>query len=483
MISRKFLQSSVIYSFVGALPYASGLILIPLFIQYLTPAQFGANAIYLTLLYFIQILSTFGLDNYIGINYFDYKDNAERLKEFIGNVLLALMILGGFIFISVLCFGNFIFTLVYDKENFEFYPFGLITVLSAIFNGFFKSYSSLLVNQQKATLFFWLNLSNFILTIAASVTLIYAYPYTLYGPTLGRLIPAVISASLSVLLMLYFHGFSYNFSFFRGMFNYCYPLLFYALLLWVVNYIDRNIIYKIMKDPTYVGIYDVIVKITLVIDMLQIGLANTMHPKIFTIWKDKNLKESTPEVNRYYNAFTGVTLLIIPLFDLVVPLVVPLFISKQIYLDSFEFIGILSLGFATKGWFYMFLAPLFFFKKTKVLPKVFAFSALFEIVFGIILVHYFQLWGAVIAGFLVKFLQGILLYFESRKVFSFRFNRWKIVFLPLIFIFMVVICQLFMTRGSQVWFFLFQFLITSGLVYITYRKELMTLLRQMTGRN
>ena len=73
MISKNFFKSSLIYSVVGALPYASGFILLPVFIKYLSQEQVGLNALYFTIIYFVQVFSTFGLDSYIGISYFDYK--------------------------------------------------------------------------------------------------------------------------------------------------------------------------------------------------------------------------------------------------------------------------------------------------------------------------------------------------------------------------------------------------------------------------
>jgi O-antigen/teichoic acid export membrane protein len=73
MITRRFVQSSLIYSIVGALPYTSGFILIFWFTRYLTPAQFGVNVLYLTLMYLVQIIATFGLDMSAAVMYIDYK--------------------------------------------------------------------------------------------------------------------------------------------------------------------------------------------------------------------------------------------------------------------------------------------------------------------------------------------------------------------------------------------------------------------------
>jgi len=477
MISRQFFKSSLIYSLVGALPYTTGVILIPFFASQLTPAQFGLNALYLTFMYFVQVIATFGMDTFLGINYFEHKDDKQKLREFVGTVLMTLTVIGTLVGTLLLISGSSIFYLVFQGDDaMQFFPFGLITVFSAIFNGYFKSYSSLLINQQRPVRFFWLNISNFILTLGASLAILYIFPYTLYGPIVGRLIPAAISCGISVFLILGEFGFQYNKKFIRGMSSYCIPLVVYAIMFWIVTYIDRYIIKYFLVDPTFVGIFDIAVKLTMGIDLVQIGLANTIHPKVYTIWKDQNIRESTLEVNRYYNGFTAITLLIIPVVTIAIPLLVPVVITKTIYYQSFAFISILCLGFATRPWFYLFLAPLFFFKNTKVLPKVFFFSAVFQIVVSSLLVYRFGLMGAVWSNFLVKPVQAFFLWLESRKIFTFRLNIWKIFYLPLIFICTVIFSEFFTNNGNRLWFGAGQLLVSLALVWFTYRNELLLMI-------
>ncbi len=479
MISKQFFKSSIIYSLVGALPYTTGVILIPFFTERLTPEQFGVNALYLTFMYFVQVVSTFGLDTYIGINYFEHKDNKQRLREFIGTVLMILIVIATLISFLMAAGGNLIFHLVFRSAgSMNFFPFGMITVFSALFNGVFKSYSSLLINQQRPERFFWLSLSNFILTLGASIALLYLFPYTLYGPIVGRLIPALITGLVSVILILREFGLTFRRDFLRGMWNFCSPMVIYAIMVWVVNYIDRYVIMHFMADPTFVGIFDFAVKVTLGIDLVQIGLANTIHPKVYNIWKDGNLRKSTPEVNRYYNGLTAITLLIIPAVVIVVPLLVPIVVKKVIYYESFAFLTILSLGFATRPAYYLFMAPLFYFKKTSVLTKVFFFSALFQVVVSCLLVWKFGLLGAVWSNFLVKPVQALLIWSESRKIFTFRINAWKIIFLPLIFIALVILGQFFTTSQNLIYVAMSELLLSIALVWATYRRELLSVLRQ-----
>jgi O-antigen/teichoic acid export membrane protein len=478
MISKGFFKSSFIYSFVGALPYASGIILIPFFTKFLTHEDYGANEIYLILMYIVQILASFGLDTYIGINYFEHKDNKKRLGEFVGTVFIALTVLGALMLAAGASSGRLIFQLIFDKkDHMMFFPYGFITIFTAIFNGFFKTYTSLLINQQRPVRFFWLNILNFILTVVLSLILLNAFPKTLYGPILGRLFPAIIACILSILLVVDEFGLKARKEFISRMIGFCVPVVVYLLFSWVVSYIDRFIIRHYL-DMTFVGIYALAIKIAMLIDILQIGLANTIHPKVYSIWKDNNLNESTLEVNRYYNGFTAVTLLIIPIFMIAVPIAGPFFIKDPFFYRSFTFISLLCLGFATRGWYYMFLAPIFYFKKTKVLPKVLFFTALFQILVSILLIKYFSLWGAVVASFAVKPFQALMLFIESRKIFKFKINRWKLFYLPVLFIIMIIGSEIFLGNYNRILIGILQFIVTGSLVISVYRREILVMFRK-----
>jgi O-antigen/teichoic acid export membrane protein len=483
MISRDFFKSSIIYSLVGALPYASGFLLLPWFMAYLTPKQFGINALYIALMYFIQIVSSFGIDMSAGVMYFDYKDDKAKLREFLGTVFISIAILGAVTFVVFSMGGLRFFNFVFKSSDFiELFPFGLFTIISGIFNSIFKTYSGLLINQQRPIRFLWLNLSNFVLTIGGSLTLLYLFPHTLYGPILGRLIPAVLVASVSLTMVGREYGLTWNPAYIKKILAYCYPVMLYALLTWVVTYIDRFLIVRLMGDTTYVGIYDFAVKLVIGLDLVMTGLINTINPKVYNLWKEGTLTGSNNEINRHYNGITAFFLLVIPLFVIIAPILIPIVIHKQIYYEAFGFLAILAAGYATRVWFYMFLAPLMYFKKTVALPRVFLISAFFNVLVGIVLIRHFGLIGAVWTNFMVKPLQALLMYFECRKVYSFRLNAWKIFYTPVIFIAIVLLSEILAPANLKFQIEAGQFMVAVVLVYFAYRKELVPLLRKIAGK-
>ncbi|HPS17139.1 MAG TPA: polysaccharide biosynthesis C-terminal domain-containing protein [Bacteroidales bacterium] len=442
------------------------------------------NTFYLGILYLVQILSSFSLETFIGINYFDYKNDLNKLKSFIGTIMITLIILG-LIVISIFSVGgDFFFKLVFQtilKSNAEiiFYPWGLMTVFSAVFTGFLKTYSSLLINQQRPIRFFWINILNFSFTMIISISLLFAFPYTLVGPMWGRLIPTIISFATIMFFIIKEYNFKFNSEYLKGMKAFCLPMFFCAVFIWIVGNIDRYVIEYFLKDVSLVGVFDLAIKCTLVIDFLQVGLVNTIHPKVFNIWKDNNFKESTTEVNRYYNSLSALTLILIPLILIFVPLLFPIVVKNSFFYQIYDYLPILCMGFATRVYFYLFLAPIYFFKQTKVLPKVFLFSAIFQIVSSAILVKYFGLMGAVWANFIIKPIQALFLYFESRKIFKFKFNKMKLIYLPLFFIIMVICSEILFYHEYLLQKSICILVITSFLIYIVYKKELKMLILQI----
>jgi hypothetical protein len=74
--------------------------------------------------------------------------------------------------------------------------------------------------------------------------------------------------------------------------------------------------------------------------------------------------------------------------------------------------------------------------------------------------------------------QALLIWTESRKIFTFRINQWKIIYLPLIFMAVVIACQLFTNKENLLWFAAAQLLLSITLVWVTYRNELMGLFQK-----
>ena len=478
MISRKFFKSSIIYSVIGALPLATSFILLLFYANILSTDDLGLLALYIPIAFLVQIIVNFAMDTSIGVHFFEFKDQPEKLKKYIGTIAGLLLVIGVLFALFSLISGNLIFETFWPRKELKFYPYGFLSILTGISNSFFKTYTNLLINQERPNRYFWMNISTFVMTIFFSLGLLYLFPGTLIGPIWGRFIASFVNSVVAYYFFRTEFGITISRPFLPGIFIFCLPVFLFIFIGWILSSLDRFII-KAMMQSADVAIYDFIVKCIVVLEFLQSGLSVAITPKIFNLFKEKNLKESSQEMNRYFNGFTIVNLFIIPLMVIIIPLIIPLLVKNQDLYKGFSFVGLLCLGFVTRSLYTMYSLPIYYFKKTKLLPVIFGIAAVFQVSFSIIGIKEFGLIGIVYAGLLSKFIQVFLLYLGSRKVFTFKVNKTKQYYLPLFYVFLSLASFFALHRNPGLWVYSLQLVIIYIAIILVFRKELIQLLGEL----
>ena len=346
-----------------------------------------------------------------------------------------------------------------------------MSIITAIFNSYFKTYTSLLIGQQLPIKYFIVNFVNFIFTILISTVGLFLFPNTLIGPMWGRLLSGVIIFSIAFYFFTNEFGLSFNKNSFNSIIKYCLPVTIYGFLTWIITYSDRFIItYYINK--TELAVYDTAIKFTFLLEYFQVGLAQTIYPKIYSIWKSENINESNNEINKYHSIFTAISILGIPIFILIIPLFIPILIHNKDYYISFNYLALLSIGFALKGLYNMFHSPILFFHKTNVLPKIYLIMILFQIPLTILLVKYHGIYGAIYSTIIVKFIQIILTYYESKKIFNYNYNKTKLLYLPIFYMAFVFIFESATPIKFQNLSRVIQLIVTIFIISFTYKNEI-----------
>lgn len=475
MIRRKFISESLIYTLTGALPLASGLVLLPFYTNWLTSDQFGLLALYIAITMFLQILFNFGFDNYIGISYIDNKSKPEIQSEIIGTIVLSLLLIGAIVITFSLVVGESVFQAFNKsgsgKTQLLFFPFGFMAVVTAFFNSMFKTYTSLLIYQQRSGRYMIMNLFNFVLTITISLTWLRLNKFSLEGPMWGRLLSGAGIFLLAVFLFNREFRLRFSRQYWPLFRKFLLFLVIYQLLSWILSNIDKFIIGHLLS-PTDVAIFDFAIKCLVVIEFLQNGLSSAIIPGVFSHWANESGDSTNTDVRRYFNGFSALSTIAIPVYCLVVPLLVPLVITEAVYFESFRFLPVLGLGymFITLRQIYSF--PLLAKKRSDLLTRAFTYSALVQIVITVIAVKYFGLWGAVWASLLSKPFQILFMYQQSRKVMQLDLSVRKQIILPVAIVVSVLLSYLAF-ESEQYFAIMFLYaLISFVFTYLFYRKEI-----------
>lgn len=471
MISKNLIKSSFIYTVVGALPLGSAFLLLLFYTNYITKTDYGALVLYISFTLFIQILVNFGLDTYIGISYFEHKHDKNLLNQRIGNIAAYLLIVGVLSCLVFYIIGKPLFSIVFKGGDLSFFPYGMMSVVTAFFNSFFKTYSNLLINQLRPEKFAVINLANFFMTICFSLTGLFLYPYTLIGPMWGRLL------SGAGIFLIAFFSFQKEFPIrlqlgesLRTTLSFSLPVLIFFLLSWLISNIYPWILKRYISLDE-IAIFGLALQFTLLVEFILNGLSSAFIPRVYEIMKEHDLHRSTPEINKYFSTFNALSLLIIPFITFILPLIMPVLIPKD-YSQTYLIFSLLNISFVTRGLYNYFLVPIYFHKKTRVLPKIYAYTTVVQIIISILLIKYFNIWGAIWANLITKIIQDIFLFNESRKFFTFNFNVIKLIILPLLVLVIIIVCEYFASANNIHIIHLIELLMSFALVWLVYRKEL-----------
>lgn len=472
MISGKFIKSSLLYTIGGAMPMASGLVLLPFYTNMLSLELYGTLMLYIVFSLFMQNITSYALDAYINVHYTDVKDDKAAASRMIGAVAGLLIVIGVGASLFAWFAGKPLFDLSFNRTgNLDFAPWGFMSVVTGFFNGFFKAGTNLLIFRREPERFLAFNFFNFLLTIAISLVGLYMYPGELIGPMYGRLLSGAGIFLLTLIFIWRNYGINFSFGHLKGLHRFCLPYVFYLILVWLVTNLDRYIINDAL-DAGKVGLYDFAVRCTLLISLVQDGLVAAINPVVYSLWKDSGRNESLPESNRYFNVYGAIGILFIAGFSLVIPLAIPWVVKNEDYYTTFVFMGALASGFATRGLYHYFLLKILYLKKTHLLSVAFGLSALVQIPLTLYFAREWGLAGAVLASIAAKAVQVLFLYVVVRRHFVIRLNPWKMIVLPLFYIGASVALWYASDTYHWQWYALL-FVVTGAFVFLIYRKEIL----------
>lgn len=481
MISGRFLKSTLSYSGAGALPMLSGFILLPFYTNLLSTPDYGLLMLYVGFSLLIQVLVSYSLDAYIGAHYVEVKDDYVKRKVLLSNVAGLLLFIGlSFIIIAYLI-GQPVFDSTFNRSNsLQFFPYGIMSVVTGFFNGFFKVYTYLMVFEKKPGKYFIYNFVNFVLTIAISIAGLYMYPDSLVGPMFGRLLSGVGIFLISLIGVGVQYGISFRFSQLKGLHAFCFPYMLYVALVWITSNLDRFIINDILS-ARYVAVFDFAVKCTLLIDFVQGGIVTAINPEVYEIWNKNQSTGTTKETNRYFNTMTALSMVVICGFMIVIPFIIPWFVKKTEYYESFALMGILAGSFATRGLYHYFLSILIYLKKTKMLLIIFAISAAIQLPATWLLTKYFGIGGTVISVLLAKIIQVVILYLKTKKYFTIEINLMKMVYLPALMIAILGLIWWISPEWNVFWY-LGLLAATGAMLFVLYGSEIKLVVTKFAGK-
>jgi len=380
----------------------------------------------------VQIFVTYSFDTSIYNYYHDYKKDNDKLSVFVSSVFSFILLVSLATSITLFLLGNWIFEKVYREIQLSFYPYGILSVATGIFQAVFKVNSSLLQTQEKAGSFLRFNLLSFSLIAGLTVLGLYLFPNNLIGPIGGRLLAVGISG-IWVLGSIYKEfGFHFDFTLIKSTFGFNHPSLLYQLMMWANLTFDRYILAP-FTNVAVVGIYDFAAKCLTAIEFVLGGLYNSFFPKVLGITALQTEKKATVEINRYYNGLTAVTIALVTLCVFGMPIVLQWIVrwfGKPQYLDVIQWMPYIAITYLLRSMRYYVAMPYAALKYSKPLPLFYLAIVSTKVFAMILLIPRYGIQGVIIATWIGYVVEVLILYLGVKNKFEIHFNIFKLVIAP-----------------------------------------------------
>jgi O-antigen/teichoic acid export membrane protein len=470
-ISKTFLKSSLIYTLAGTLPMASAIILLPFYIAYLSTADFGALSVYFAFSLFIQILTTYSFDTSLYIHFHEFKNDHPKLSSFVSSAFVLMLWIGLGVGVIFTLIGDFVFAKVFTDKEIAFYPYGLLTAVTGIFQALFKVHGNLLQSRERPQLFFWSNVSSFALVVVFTFAGLKLFPGTLVGPVGGRLLAAVFSGLWALTRIFREFGFHFNYPLLKTSFSFNFYTFIYQLLQWVINYLDR-IIMVFYLTLSAVGVYDFAMKCLLMIEFILNGLHNTFYPKVVSTVMAQTSKGSTPDINRYYHGFICVIMILISVCILTFPWLIETFVNKPDYQESIRFIPYIALIYIFRALRLFFAAPYGILKYTKPMPAIYLLVSGVKIGLTVLLIKNYEVYGVIASSLISAVLEIVLLRFNLGEKFIFRYNLFKVIVAPMVLFGLILGLEPWLGAKYPFAVHSFYMVCCGGILWWIYRREI-----------
>lgn len=402
---RNIIKNMSIVMFANVLKLCLGILLIPIYVSYVSPEELGKFDLVLSFLPIINQLISMGLTNSLPKFYLKSNDSAYLI--YIRNKLFQ----NSLVAIGFLCFIYFLFY-SYLADLIGLYAFFLFLILLFIENITFVQFRIYNLNE---------NFKKH--SIVALITDLIRYLFIIiFVIIMDDKLLALLFGTIISCLFLYLQTYKDNNSYFNEIVTltesqilelkyYSTPLIFLGLSGFFYLSLDMIIVSVFASSMNEAGYLGMAQRLTIIVSLVITSVATVLG---ITIFKTKNMNNLLKIQNKYLYFLLFFVFLISSLFIITEKQILQYLLSDN-YKESYS-IGILLI--MSLFWnkcrenieFYFLIK-----NQTKLITKIFAFFTIFNLLLSVFFVNIYDALGVVFATNLSFFFHSIILFYLAQK--------------------------------------------------------------------
>ena len=463
--SLKFITGVAgIYAVGDVLVKGLNYLFLPIYAQYLSPAEYGLISIHDAIRMIAGILISFGLIGAI-LRFVHVVQDQKDFRELFGAMWMFLVIVPGLICLFLLTFLNNERLVLFRTISFD--PFIKYTLIIAYLStAFILLPSTLFRAQQQARQYVLLGLFGAIATIVSILIFIVVRNEGAYGWIKGMVVGAGITSLVSILILLRLVKPNFSFNLLRPALVFSIPLMPHFMAQWILNVSDRMILERFVELPI-LGVYTLGYQFGLAYQVILIGINNALIPQYGKATK----RTDEFELLRRMNTFYVLAILIIGLFISLLgkDVVTTLFPSE--YHSAMAYIPWVVLGYLSVGLYFI---PTNFLTvglgRSRGIAIASITAATFNVALNLILIPRFGAIAAAVNTAIAYSLLAVIVYLLARQQGELPVERSRIGKLLITFAVIFILGSILLNFTPVINLLLFAAMLISSLIPLTLMK-------------
>lgn len=408
---RRVFGGAGIYTVGEALSKSVGLFLIPLYTRVLTQAEYGIVGYLEAVLRLLAAIAGLGLLGAQSVHYWDHVRDDRAVGRLLSTMNLT-HVATGCILIMVAVALVLIGLFDGPSSSVLHAPFVLLTVATALLRNLGDNVLGWYRTTKQYVVASVLHGVRFLTLVVYLVVGILLMQRGVYGYAIGTTAAAATFAAIFYPAYLRYFRWPPSWADFRYGVGFGAPIVVHLVALQVHSALDRVILERFVSLEL-LGLYTLSATMASGLNVLIVAFNNAFQPSYFSL-----MASDSPSVNKIVATFKVWLLLltVLAVIALLVSKVVVVAIAGDHFLGSVTSLRILFLAVYLGAFYYFFMSPLFFFKRTRLVPIVTVSSSIANIGLNFLLIPHIGIVGAAAATALSQFVQSTVAFVLGRKV-------------------------------------------------------------------
>jgi len=268
------------FSFLSFFQRATLLILLPLYLNYMSPDEVAILFLVTLTAKFAAAVANLKLDAAMRTFFFDFDGDEAGLHHYLTQLFSASLFLVVVFYGLMLILGSPLFSLIFKHDEITFFPYGAIAVANVCVNLGVSPYFAYLKNKLLIREFMIYQAALIAGTLSMQIVLVAGFGLGVSGALYGTLLPALLTLCVLVVRRSDILTAHLDWSVLRPSLVYSLPLIAFGFLYMLEARLDRYAIER-YYDLSAVAMYAILVGLLGLMATLQDALDNSIRPFLF----------------------------------------------------------------------------------------------------------------------------------------------------------------------------------------------------------